>query len=225
VDASALTPLSTTVPRTAPGALVRHFGGCAKPQCPLDEVQLSLMRLFTALHLPGEVVHNLESFVARLKPTARIHWSPPANLHVTTKFIGEWPDGRLAELQVSLAAMRERPAIDVSIAKVGFYPNQHSPRVFWCGIEAEGLEALAADTESATAAAGVARENRPYSPHLTLARIKDRLDLQPLHNALAAIPSLEFGRFTARSFFLYRSQLRPTGSVYTKLAEFPFSKR
>jgi 2'-5' RNA ligase len=186
---------------------------------------MALMRLFTALDLPGEVVHNLESFVARIKPTARIHWSPPSNLHVTTKFIGEWPSDRLAELQIALAAMRERPAIEVSIANVGFFPDEHSPRVFWSGIQAEGLEALAADTDSATASVGVARETRAYSPHLTLARIRDRVDLQPLHNAIAATPSLDFGRFTARSFFLYRSEMRPAGSVYTKLAEFPFSKR
>jgi 2'-5' RNA ligase len=183
------------------------------------------MRLFTAIDLPGDVVRNLESFVARLKPAAPIHWSPPANLHITTKFIGEWPDGRLPELQTVLGALPERPAIDVTVAKVGFYPNERAPRVFWCGIEATGLAALAADTEAATATLGIARENRAYLPHLTLARIKDRPELRPLHKAIAAIPSHHFGSFTAPSFFLYRSQLRPTGSVYTKLSEFPFSKR
>jgi 2'-5' RNA ligase len=182
------------------------------------------MRLFIALDLPEEVVRNLEVFVARLQPSARIHWSPPANLHVTTKFIGEFPESGLAELQTALAAMPGRPPIEVTVAKVGFYPNARSPRVFWCGIEAPGLEALAADTDAATSAAGVSKEERPYSPHLTLARIKERLDLNPLHQAIANAPSLDFGRFTARSFFLYRSQLRPAGSVYTKLAEFPFSK-
>ena len=183
------------------------------------------MRLFTAFDLPDEVVHNLEVFVARLKPMAHIQWSPPSNLHVTTKFIGECPEEKLPQLESALAAIPERPEIDVTIAKVGFFPNERSPRVFWCGIEAPGLAALAADTEAATESVGIAREDRPYSPHLTLARIKDRPDLGPLHSALAEAPSLAFGRFTARSFFLYRSQLRPTGSVYTKLAELPFSKR
>ena len=188
------------------------------------------MRLFTGLDLPGEVVRNLEALVARLSPTTRIHWSPPANLHVTTKFIGEWPEDRLAELQAALAALKARPAIEVAVAKVGFYPNERAPRVFWCGIEAPTLDVLAADTDAATAALGVARENRPYSPHLTLARIaplrtRDRVDLRPLHSALAGAGPLDFGRFTARSFFLYRSQLSPAGSVYTKLAEFPFSKQ
>ena len=183
------------------------------------------MRLFTGLDLSPEVVRNLEKLLDRLRPSARIQWSPPANLHVTTKFIGEWPEERLDELKAALAALPSRPSIDVSIAKVGFFPHERSPRVFWCGIEAPGLETLATDTEGAAASLGVERETRAYSPHLTLARIKDRVDMRPLQQAIAAAGPLEFGRFPARSFFLYRSQLRPTGSVYTKLAEFPFTKQ
>ena len=183
------------------------------------------MRLFTALDLPDDIVRKLESLIEGLKPTARIQWSPPANLHVTTKFIGEFPEEKLSKLQAAFSALPERAPIEVRVAGLGFFPNERSPRVFWCGIEARGLDELAAETESATAELGVARENRPFSPHLTLARIKERVDLSSLHRALDGLPSRDLGRFTARSFFLYRSQLRPTGSVYTKLAEFPFSKR
>ena len=117
-----------------------------------------------------------------------------------------------------------RLPIQVSIRQVGFYPNAVSPRVFWCGIEAPGLDALAAGADAATAQLGVARETRPFSPHLTLARIKDRVDLRPLLQAIAGLPTLGFGQFEARTFFLYQSALQPTGSVYTKLAEFPLSK-
>jgi 2'-5' RNA ligase len=184
---------------------------------------MALMRLFTALDLPRDVAGNLGAFVARIKPTARISWSPPANLHITTKFIGEWPDDRLSELQSVLRGVKSRPEIDISVADVGFFPNERAPRVFWCGMDAPGLSDLAAETGAATASLGVAHENRPFSAHLTLARIKGRVDLRPLHAAIAACGPLQFGRFTVRSFFLYRSQLRPTGSVYTRLAEFPFS--
>ena len=183
------------------------------------------MRLFAGLDLPAHVVGQLEVLVGRLRPTARISWSPPANLHITTKFIGEWPDERVGELQTALGAIPERAPLPVTVARLGFYPHERAPRIFWCGVEAPGLDALAAATDDATAAIGIERENRAYSPHLTLARIKERPDLRPLHTAIAAIPSLHFGSFEARSFFLYRSQLRPTGSVYTKLAEFPFSKQ
>ena len=183
------------------------------------------MRLFVGLDLPPEVVRNLEHLLEELRPTARIQWSPPANLHITTKFIGEWPEERLPELRSALAALPPRPAIPLHIRGVGFFPNPHSPRVFWCGIDAPGLEALAADTDGATAALGIESEKRAFSPHLTLARVKERLDLQPLREKIATLPSLDFGTFLANSFFLYRSKPGPKGSVYTKLAEFPLTHR
>jgi len=182
------------------------------------------MRLFTGLDLRADVVGNLERLLAQLRPAAHIQWSAPSNLHVTTKFIGEWPEERLVELKDALGAMPSRPAIAVQIHQLGFFPNGRSPRVFWCGIEAPGLADLATETDRATSRLGVAGEARAFLPHLTLARIKDRIDLEPLRQAMAALPSVEFGCFKARSFFLYRSQLRPTGSVYTKLAEFPLAK-
>jgi 2'-5' RNA ligase len=182
------------------------------------------MRLFTGLDLPAEVTASLERLLERLRPPAHIHWSTPANLHITTKFIGEWPEERLADLDTVLGAIPPRATIPVRIRQLGFFPNPRAPRVFWCGIEAPGLEALAADTDRATSSLGIASENRAFTPHLTLARIKERPDLEPLRNAISNLPSVEFGAFEARSFFLYRSQLRPTGSVYTKLAEFPLVK-
>jgi RNA 2',3'-cyclic 3'-phosphodiesterase len=182
------------------------------------------MRLFTAIDLPEEVIHNLEHLLDKLRPTAKINWSPPANLHITTKFIGEWPEARLEELQAALGGVDQRPAITVDIRKLGFFPNARSPRVFWCGVEAPGLEDLAAGIEEAAATLGIPKENRAYSPHLTLARIKERIDPKKLNEAISGLPSVEFGRFSVDRFFLYLSKLRRSGSVYTKLREFPFSQ-
>jgi|SRR5579871_1058207 len=183
------------------------------------------MRLFTAIDLPAEVITTLGSLITRLKPTAQINWSPIANLHITTKFIGEWPEDRLPELTTALQALPVRPPIEISIEKLGFFPNPHSPRVFWAGVHAgDSLTTLARDTEDSLAALGIAREQRPYSPHLTLARIKTPGKQPALLQAVARLPSLDFGRFTADRFFLYRSKTAPSGSVYTKLAEFPFAK-
>jgi RNA 2',3'-cyclic 3'-phosphodiesterase len=182
------------------------------------------MRLFVGLDLPRDVVANLETLLDRLRPSARIQWSPPANLHVTTKFIGEWPEDRLDELKSALSGIPPRAPIAVAIRGLGFFPNARSPRVFWCGIEAPGLAELAADTDRATASLGIPAEDRAFSPHLTLAHIKERLDLEPLRQAISGLPATEFGAFETRAFFLYRSQLRPGGSVYTKLAEFPLAR-
>jgi RNA 2',3'-cyclic 3'-phosphodiesterase len=183
------------------------------------------MRLFVAIDLPSEVIANLESLLARLKPTAHINWSPNENLHITTKFIGEWPDERLPELTAALRTLPPRPAIPIAIEKLGFFPNPHAPRVFWAGVHGgDALTQLARETEDAIAALGIAKEQRPYSPHLTLARIKTPGKQPALLQAVAALPSLDFGSFIADRFLLYRSKTAPSGSVYTKLAEFPLAK-
>jgi 2'-5' RNA ligase len=178
------------------------------------------MRLFTGLELEASVLESIERLLDQLRHTAPIQWTSAANLHITTKFIGNWPGQRLPELQTKLAGLPRRSPISISIRNLGFFPNARSPRVFWCGIEAPGLAELAADTDDATAALGIPRETRPFSPHLTLARIRDRVSLDKLHAAIAALPGRDFGQFEARRFFLYESQLRRGGSVYTKLAEF-----
>jgi 2'-5' RNA ligase len=186
------------------------------------------MRLFTAIDLPAEVVRNLESLLARLRPVARVRWSPLANLHITTRFIGEWPAERLPELEAALAALPRAAAIPIHVRKLGFFPNPHAPRVFWAGVEASpGLAALAAETDRALRAVGLEPEGRPFSPHLTLARIvesKAPVSLRELRETIAGLPSLEFGDFAADRFHLYQSRLSPAGSVYTKLAEFPLAK-
>ena len=183
------------------------------------------MRLFTGIEIAPDVMANLQGLLERLRPTAEINWSPPQNLHITTKFIGEWPEERLPELKAALDSLSAREPLSIAIEKVGFFPNPHSPRVFWTGVHAgSGLVDLARETDKILAALGVARETRAYSPHLTLARIKTPKQLPALLQAVASLPSLEFGTFTAERFYLYHSRTAPTGSVYTKLSEFSFSK-
>ena len=182
------------------------------------------MRLFTALDLPGEIRGKLEELLVRLRPAAPIHWIPPANLHITTKFIGEWPEERLEELKSSLAGIAVRDPIAVHIKDLGAFVNPRKPRIFWCGVDAPGLAALAADTEAATSALGIASGEHAYSPHLTLARIKDGFDMTALRTVVVAESSLDFGSFEAHSFNLYQSRPGAGGSVYTKLAEFPLSR-
>ncbi|MGE5645506.1 MAG: RNA 2',3'-cyclic phosphodiesterase [Acidobacteriota bacterium] len=181
------------------------------------------MRLFTAVDLPDDVVSALTRLIGALRPKARIRWSPAENLHITTKFIGEWPEARLGELKSALSGLGPREPIPIGIRGLGFFPNPNSPRVFWAAIEASpALADLARATEAALERLGIEAEKRAFSPHLTLARIKEPVPMQPLKQAIAELPSLEFGAFTADRFHLYLSKLAPSGSVYTKLAEFPF---
>ena len=180
------------------------------------------MRLFTGIGIPYKVRRNLELLLAHLKPTAYIKWSHADNFHVTTKFIGEWPEERLEELKAALRRIPRPESFAISISGLGWFPNPHSPRVFWCRIQTpETLGALARSTEDALAEIGIAREDRPFSPHLTLARIQGPANLLPLKQAVAQLPSVDFGRFSPGSFHLYLSRPGPHGSVYTVLDSYP----
>lgn len=181
------------------------------------------MRLFTAIDLPQTVARSLASLLDRLRPYARLRWQPVENLHLTTKFIGEWPQERLPELKDALRPLSGRAPIRIRLEGLGWFPNERAPRVFWTGVKAgKELAELARDTEDALARLGVAREDRPFSPHLTLARVKEPVPLGRLKEAIASLSAQDFGEFTAGGFALYLSELRPQGSVYTKLEEFTF---
>jgi 2'-5' RNA ligase len=183
------------------------------------------MRLFTGFDLSADVIRRLDGLLDQLRPTANIKWSPPANLHVTIRFIGEWPDARLPDLRSALAALPSHPAVSIHVRQLGFFPNPYSPRIFWAGVEASPeLVAVATGTDRAIQSLGLPPETRPYRPHLTLARIKEPVAIQKLRESIAALPSDDFGTFAAGSFFLYQSLTGASGSVYTKLAEFPLSK-
>ena len=178
------------------------------------------MRLFTALDISDEVKDSLRAFVARLRPLAALQWSPVENLHITTKFIGEWPEERLDDMKRALASVPMPVPLAISVRGFGWFPSERSPRVFWAGIEGgEALFALAREIEQAVAALGVPLEPRVYAPHLTLARIRETLPLDSLHKALDSLPATrcDFGSFHASRFFLYQS----AAGQYTRLASFP----
>jgi len=182
------------------------------------------MRLFTGIDLPPKVASAIGAAQDTLKPHAALKWSPVRNLHITTKFIGAWPEERLGELRAALGTIPPRPAIPIKLDGLGWFPNPHQPRILWVRVDAPpSLAGLARETEERLEDLGVGREDRPYRPHLTLARIEDRkVDLAPLRQAIAGLPSADLGEFEAGAFHLYLSQPEPGGSRYTKLAEFPF---
>ena len=182
------------------------------------------MRLFTAVDLAEDVRSRLERLLSHLRPTAHLKWSPVYNLHITMKFIGEWPVQDLEKLERALRGVPKRAPIPIDVRGLGWYPNPHHPRVFWAGAHGgPALEQLAQDIDAALAPLGIAREEREFAPHLTLARIKTPVPMQALRQAVADLDSVDFGSYEVGRFDLYRSQPGPAGSVYTKLSEYPFT--
>jgi 2'-5' RNA ligase len=175
------------------------------------------MRLFTAIDIPQKVRATLADLLQQLRPLARLSWSQAEKLHVTTKFIGEWQEARVEEVCAALATITAPGPIEIAIRGLGWFPNANRPFVFWAGIEAsELLHDLAQATERTLARIGVPVEDREFHPHLTLARVKDKVRLDPLQKALAGLPTQDFGSFRATSFGLYLS----AGGKYTRLREF-----
>ena len=175
------------------------------------------MRLFTAIDIPSDVKAALAALIDRLRPLAKLHWIPVEKLHITTKFMGEWPETRLDELTRALSAVRSSGPVEIAIRRIGWLPNPRSARMLYAGVEAsEALTALAAATEQAAAGVGVAVEDRIFRPHVTLARTRKRVPLDALKQALAEIELSSIGSYRAFSFALYLS----AAGKYTKLQEF-----
>lgn len=180
------------------------------------------MRLFTGIDLPRAVTSSLEQLLTELRPTAHLKWTPVYNLHITVKFIGEQPEERLDEIKQALAGIQNLPPVPIDVRGVRFMPNPQRPRLLWATINAPELTAVAAEMDAALEALGIGREERAYTPHLTLARIRMPAPLQKTRAAIEKLGSEEFGSFVADRFWLYLSEPGAANSIYTKLAEFPF---
>jgi RNA 2',3'-cyclic 3'-phosphodiesterase len=202
------------------------------------------MRLFIALDIDDAIRERIARFTEGVQGfAADARWVKPESLHVTLKFIGEQPDHALEPTKQALQTV-SATSTEIHFRGCGFFPTAKSARVFWIGIEAgPQLASLAAQVDEKMAALGIAREDRAFSPHLTLARGSrgsgsprwakaawakagwpkgdgPNHAFQHLQEKLALLPAPEFGTMTAREFFLYQSQLSPKGSKYTKLARF-----
>ena len=192
------------------------------------------MRIFIGIDLDPEVRGRIARFldgVQGFAPEAR--WVRPESLHITLKFIGEQPPERVDAIRERLRRI-ESSAFEIRFGGYGFFPTAKAPRVFWIGIEAgPQLAELAEKIDMAVAELGIPREDRPFSPHLTLARAGGRSGspkwrkgdgpnsaFAALEKRLAAMGELDFGGMTAHEFILYQSQLSPGGSKYTKLQRF-----
>jgi RNA 2',3'-cyclic 3'-phosphodiesterase len=192
------------------------------------------MRLFIALDIDDAICDRIARFIEGVQAFAPdVRWAKPESLHVTLKFIGEQPERAVDQIKHALTSV-SASAVDIHLQGYGFFPTAKSARVFWIGMEAgPQLAALAATIDEKMSSLGIPKENRAFSPHLTLARGAGRSAsprrhktdapnriFQHLQEKLAALPTPEFGTMSAPAFFLYQSQLSPKGSKYTKLARF-----
>jgi 2'-5' RNA ligase len=183
------------------------------------------MRLFVALEIPSTVRENLADLLTSLRAVSpQTRWVHPENLHVTLKFIGEVPEAKSSAIRSALAGVRSEQPVTLDFRGLGFFPNEKHPRVFWAGIAAwPNLKILAAEIERATEKLGIPREQRPFSPHLTLARLEPPRLPEKLRAATQEHATRDFGSLRTNHFHLIESKLKPSGAEYTTVESFPFA--
>ena len=183
------------------------------------------MRAFIAIELPAPVKEAIAGLRERLRRSgAKASWVKTENMHLTLRFLGDVPPERLDRLGTRFGdAAAQCAAFPLSVAGTGLFPNARRPSVVWAGVAAPegGLRSARPGAEDAARAAGLPPDNKPFHPHITLARIRDRRDLGTLLDDLEAAKAFFGGDFITRSVSLFSSEVNRGGPVYRRLREFP----
>ncbi len=186
---------------------------------------MSLLRAFIAIAIPPEIKQAISHHTASLrKGTGRVmRWVDVNNIHLTLKFLGEVSASNLEHLTQSLRAECAQTApLTVSVENLGCFPNPRQPRVLWVGLLAPPeLTHLQRKVEAIAARLGYPPDEKPFSPHLTIARVREQAtseEIQTLRSLLEQKTISHLGTFTIDEIHLYKSDLKPQGPVYTRLA-------
>jgi 2'-5' RNA ligase len=183
-----------------------------------------MIRTFLAINPSAETLDTLERFQAELRETAAdVRWVDSAFIHLTVQFLGDVRESELAGTERALAeTFREQAPIEMDCRGFGAFPNLRRPRILWVGVHGEGLASLAERAERALAPVGFPPQDREFDPHITLGRVRSQRGVDALIVHARERANQGFGVSRIDCAILYRSQLRPTGSLYTPIATFPF---
>ncbi|MBK8616825.1 MAG: RNA 2',3'-cyclic phosphodiesterase [Anaerolineales bacterium] len=193
---------------------------------------MSLLRAFIAIELSQIILETIERQTTRLRQTVGddiIRWVPPQNMHLTLKFIGGIAASHLDFLKQMLTREAStHPQFDMQIGGLGSFPSSRMPRILWVGLHAPAvLTSLHKSIETGASRLGYEKEERAFSPHLTIGRARQNITPAELSKVRAALDTIQLGNIAiARvdSVHLFKSDLQSGGSIYTKLFSAPLSK-
>jgi 2'-5' RNA ligase len=186
---------------------------------------MSVIRAFIAIDLPQEIRQRLDQVAAQLKDRLEgvpVRWVPGSNIHLTLKFLGDVSVANLDMLKKMLGnEVETHRRFEVSVGGIGAFPNFRRCRVVWVGVEAPPeLNALQHGIDTAMATMGYSREDRPFSAHLTLGRVSRNANSKDAHAIGSVLESTKIGFLgvsQVETVHLYKSDLKPSGSEYTRL--------
>ena len=192
---------------------------------------MSLLRAFIAVELPIEIRETACAATSNLRKKigSLVRWVPMENMHLTLKFLGDISPSNMNMLCQMLHAETDLfNCFDLRLNGLGSFPSLKRPRVIYIGIQAPAaLEALQRGIESASRRIGYESQERGFSPHLTIGRVRQNItatEQQTIRRALEKTEIDSLGSARVDSIHLYKSDLKPTGSVYTRLFSAPLKK-
>lgn len=186
---------------------------------------MGVLRAFVACEVPGSLQNAIAAASSALRATLGpdlVRWVPVRNIHLTLKFLGEISSSGLEAVQKVLTKeASEFQPIEAIVEGLGAYPSARRPRVIWVGLTAPpDLGRFQRDLDLAMAPLGFAPDEHPFSPHLTLGRVRQNpssRDLESIRNQLQTVQVGKVGVLPLAAVHLFRSDLLPSGAVYSKL--------
>jgi len=179
------------------------------------------MRLFIAMEIPEHIKQQIAQIQDQLKKAgADASWTRSEGIHLTLKFLGEAAESKVPDILKCLQqAAGGAASFQLSVAGVGAFPHLKNPRVLWIGLigEREKLMLLQASVEKEMETIGFAPEERTFSPHLTLARIKFPKPRFSWQQVVEPVRNRALGEFSVNAISLMKSELNRTGAVYTEM--------
>ena len=186
---------------------------------------MALIRCFIAIELPGELKKELAELITLLKRRSPsiMRWVDPQGIHITLKFLGEVSEELIVEIESAMdESVKGVHPFQLEIGGTGAFPNMNRPELIWVGVkgEMEKLVALHTKIEDNMELLGFPKEKRPYSPHLTLGRVRNEapdFDRQRLGKLISSSTFTSLVPMKVTAIHLIRSQLTQPGPIYTVL--------
>lgn len=187
------------------------------------------IRTFIAIELAPAIQNQLSIILTKLKSKIKtgVKWVQAGDIHLTLKFIGDFPENQISRLKTGLeTAVLKIDPFEFEIGHLGAFPSLHRPKVIWVGVENNPvLLNLVSICDETIHAFGMPMEERRYSPHLTLGRVRPNLsilELSEVGNTLSGTKIDSLGKQPAAGITIFKSVLGSAGAVYTALARLPF---
>lgn len=181
------------------------------------------MRCFIAIDLSESLKKSVNDCIRQLKPLSHdVRWVVPSNLHLTLKFLGEVPDTSVQQLLAVLepVAQASEP-FTLSVTGTGAFPDERRPNILWAGVQAPaGLRTLYLRVEDAMADLGFPKEQRRFSPHLTIGRVKGHQGMADLMSRFRTFQNTFFGSIEVHEIAVMQSILKPSGAEYARVGTF-----